>query len=238
MRLRKPAVLITGGARRLGLALTQEALALGLDVVAHYRTSAAPLKRWLSRRPGLSRRVQFLQADLHPDTARTVIAAAQRLAPRLCGLVNNAAVFTPGGPRDRAHLRAMLQANAVTPYALGAAFHRAVGAGWIVHITDARAAAPNRTYRNYRLSKLLLEQLTGQQALRYAPSVRVNAIAPGAVLRAAGTGPAAFRALLRRMPLGNGGTVGDIRRAFAYLYRARSVTGQVLYVDGGWHVAP
>jgi NAD(P)-dependent dehydrogenase (short-subunit alcohol dehydrogenase family) len=165
------------------------------------------------------------------------VEQAQSMCRRLVGLVNNASLFTPGNLADPAHLAALLESNALVPAALAAAFAARARSGWIVNITDANIKAPNRTWQNYRISKLLLEELTRQQAFLCAPRFRVNAIAPGAILPASGSSAASFRALADRIPLRRTGSLADIRAAFAGLLSAPYVTGQVLYVDGGRHVS-
>ena len=232
----QPSVLITGGAKRLGLALAAEALSLGLDVVIHYRRERHEALCWLRRECAAKSRVLFVKANLRPQDAAALVDRALRLKPGLVGLVNNASVFAPGDLSDQEHLRATLDSNALVPAALAEAFRHRVRRGWIVNVTDARVAPLNRTYQNYRISKLLLQELTRQQAFRYAPDVRVNAIAPGAILPAAGTSRSAFRRLARHIPLGRTGDLGAVRQAFAYLVQAEHVTGQTMYVDGGWHL--
>jgi len=235
--LRNPTVLITSGVKRLGLALTREALDLGFDVIAHYRTSPAPLGRLLRADPALCGRVRLLQADITPGNASEVVASAASQCRRLVGLVNNASLFTPGGPDNSAHLRSTIESNALVPAALTAALSEQVRSGWIVNITDAHVRPFTRTWQNYRLSKLLLTDIMARQALLYAPSFRVNAIAPGAILAPAGMERSTFRSLARLIPLRRTGSVDDVRAAFAYLVRSSYVTGQVLFVDGGWHLS-
>jgi pteridine reductase len=238
MELAHPAVLVTSGTKRLGLALAKQALAMGMDVVLHYRSHTREANSWLSRNPSMRTRVALLQASLSPANAAEVIAQARGCCRTLVGLVNNAAVFTRGNLSDSDHLQNTLTTNAIVPAALTAAFAGAVDSGWVVNVTDARVDAPNRNYQNYRVSKLLLTELTRQQAFLYAPAVRVNAIAPGAILPAAGASRTEFDRLSRQVPMGRTGTLADIAEGFACLVRGDYLTGQVLFVDGGSHLVP
>lgn len=236
MKLKNPAVLITGGTRRLGLACAHEVLDLGFDVILHYRSRAREARAVLTRHPLLRERVRLVQQDLTPASSPDLIEKCRGMARRLIGLVNSASVFEKGDLNDVAHLSATLDTNALVPSALTAAFALQAGAGWVVHLTDAHIDGLNRTYQNYRVSKLLLTELTRQHAFLYAPGIRVNAIAPGAVLPASGTSRKEFAALGSHIPLGHTGSPADIRRALAYLIQGDYVTGQVLCVDGGWHL--
>jgi NAD(P)-dependent dehydrogenase (short-subunit alcohol dehydrogenase family) len=89
------------------------------------------------------------------------------------------------------------------------------------------------TYQNYRISKLLLEEITRQQALLYAPAIRVNAIAPGAMLPSEGN-EAYFATLSEKIPLRSTGDLRSLTDAYSFLIKNHYITGQVLRVDGGW----
>jgi NAD(P)-dependent dehydrogenase (short-subunit alcohol dehydrogenase family) len=232
----RPTVLITSGTTRLGLALALEAVEQGWDVVAHYRSKAAPLQRALRDDPTLRSRINLLQADITVENAAEVFDHARALSHNIQGLVNNASSFVPSDLTDQQALRDTLNNNALVPSALAQAFYAHTRSGWIVNITDAHVAPLNRRFQNYRIAKLLLSELTRQQAFAYAPRVRVNAIAPGPVLPARGVTPAQFRSLAATTPLGRATTPAAVRRAFAYLLNSPDVTGQTLFVDSGWHL--
>jgi NAD(P)-dependent dehydrogenase (short-subunit alcohol dehydrogenase family) len=231
-----PAILVTASSRRLGFAFAKESLAMGYSVIGHYRSGTGAFGSWLRRHPEHLARVFFVRADLDHDPGRAVSEAC-RLPVRLTGLVNNASVFRTGNVTDPGSLRNMLATNACAPMELSARFFQEVGKGWIINITDAHAAPVNRAYQNYRISKLLLTEITRQCAFTFAPSVRVNAIAPGAVLPARGRDPSYFSTLAQRMPLRRTPRIADLMLAYRYLVENRSVTGQVLCVDSGWHLA-
>lgn len=235
---RKPeAVLITAGTKRLGFHIAKASLALGYSVILHYRSSDRTARHWLQRHPEYASRVHFLQQDLttHPES---LIEAALDLPCRLTGLVNNASLFSRGDLSDCIHLRSMLDIHLLVPAVLGTTFADHIRKGWIITITDALAGRTNVAWQNYRMSKLFLEELTRQQALRFAPELRVNAIAPGAVLPSSETGTAAFRNLATLIPLRKTTPVAAITDAYRFLISTTSCTGQIIRIDGGWSLTP
>lgn len=234
--MQKNAVLITGGTDRLGLAMAQSCLEMGYPVILHFRSSADPARKLLSRSK-YKDHVHFIHWDLSPETTDGLIAAARSWHP-LCGLVNNASIFTSGSLETTVHFNETIATNTMVPLALARTFAQNKSARWIINITDAHIDTILPRYQNYRLSKLWLEQLTSQMAVLWAPRIRVNALAPGAILAAKGTTKESFRKLAQSIPLKRTGTVGDIRKAFEFLVEHQHITGQNLHVDGGWHLKP
>jgi len=225
-------VLITGAAGRLGLELAKECLDMGYHAVIHYRSSAEPAKSLLCG----GGRATFIQADLAESPEKFMDSVRSLPVPPLTGLINNAAVFQQGNMSDPAHFCDMLAANALIPLKLSAGFAESAGSGWIVNITDAHTAPMSRKYQNYRVSKMLLDEITRQLAYLYAPSIRVNAIAPGAVLPPAGEPGGAFDALPESIPAGRTGDPRNIRQTLRFLIENDYVTGTAVAVDGGWHL--
>ena len=235
MNKKQKAVLITGAAQRLGLILAQQCLTMGLAVIIHYRTSDKLARQWLKRHPAFESKVFFICAELTTDTA-AIMDAIQSLPLTLVGLINNASIFTPGNLSDPNHFANTLAVNALAPLALCDQFCKQCGKGWIINITDAHIQSKNKRYQNYRISKQFLQMLTEQLAFLYAPHIRVNAIAPGALLVAQSEDSASFKKLAHTIPLGITGDTKGLCRACEYLINADSITGQCLYVDGGWHI--
>jgi NAD(P)-dependent dehydrogenase (short-subunit alcohol dehydrogenase family) len=227
-------VLITGASGRLGLELAKECLDLGYRAVIHYRTSAEPAES-VFRGDG---RAAFIQADLteSPESSEKLIESAMAMPVTLAGLINNASVFEAGDMSDPKHFNKMLAINALAPLRLSAEFAKRAKSGWIVNITDARAGHISKKYQNYRVSKLFLDEITRQTAYLYAPSIRVNAIAPGAMLPAAGEAPEYFEGLAKEIPLRKTGGAVGIRQALKFLIENDYMTGAVIPVDGGWHL--
>jgi len=230
-------ILITSGTKRLGLAMAHSSLKLGFNVILQYRTSAQPGLRTLTRNKEYIGRVHFVQWDLTPANAAAFIQEISKVGP-LCGLVNNASVFVPGDLNDSGAFESAHDSNTLVPLALSRAFVKNRTAAWILNVTDAHIDTVLPRYQNYRISKLWLEQLTAQMAVLWAPRIRVNAIAPGAILPASSGETTPFALLREKIPLGRTGKLSDISKGFEFLVTTDYVTGQTLYIDGGWHLVP
>lgn len=235
MELRHENILITAGTQRIGFELLQESLAMGYNVIAHYRSRNDQARAWLETLPLLHNRVHFIQQDLS-ESPEMLIEKATRFSGKLVGLVNNASVFSKGNLSDSAHLTEMLNIHFHIPNKLSAHFCKTVASGWIVNITDAIIQRPNHTFQNYRISKLFLNELTRQQASLYAPNFRVNAIAPGAILPSAALSAESFDSLAEKIPLKKTGPIQSVANTFRFLVGNDYCTGQIIAVDGGWHL--
>lgn len=238
-----PVALVTGAARRIGAAIVRRLHAAGYDIALHYHGSAgeaAALAAALEAvRPGS---VLPLQADLAVfDRLPELVARAVGRFGRLDALVNNASGFAPAafGGIHPAHWDAMLAVNAKAPFFLAqaAAPHLRAARGAIVNLSDVYARAPRADLAAYAVSKGALEAATRALAVAMAPEVRVNAVAPGAILWPEdGIDPGLQARLLAMTPLGRAGTPEDIAGAVLWLLRdAGYTTGSVLAVDGGRH---
>lgn len=222
-------IIITAGTKRLGFAFAQTSLALGYSVLLHYRSSKGDSEQLLKEYPD---KVHFIQQDLE-QSPEQIIEKALSLNNEVVGLVNNASQFSTGNLSQPDHFLNTLSINTITPLQLSNAFYKMVSKGWIINITDANIHHTNLTYQNYRISKLFLEEITRQQAVLYAPEIRVNAIAPGAMLPSKGK-EAYFATLSEKIPLRATGNLSALTSAYSFLVQNDYITGQVLRVDGGW----
>lgn len=234
-------VVLTGGAKRVGAAIARELHGRGLSLVLHYRSArkeAEQLKAELeSVRAGS---VVLAQADLLRDEAPAVLVErALQSFGRLDMLVNNASSFyeTPlrtASPQDWTDL---LGTNLRAPFFLcqQAAPHLLAAGGAIVNIIDIHAERPLKGYPLYSIAKAGLAMLTKSLALEMAPGVRVNGIAPGAILwPTAGFPPEKQQEVLERIPRGQLGSAEDIAATVAFLLLdSPYITGQIWAVDGG-----
>jgi len=245
--MREAAVLVTGGAKRVGAAIVRELHGAGMRVVVHCRASlgeAEALARELNAaRPASA---AIVQGDL-ADTASLpalVEAAASRFG-RLDGLVNNASGFrpTPFATLTPADWEELSATNLRAPMFLAkaAAAHLARAGGAIVNVIDIHAERPLRDFTAYSVAKAGLAGLTRSLALELAPGVRVNGVSPGAILwpEPDDAFPPEERArITAQTPLRRTGRPEDIAGAVKYLLLdAPFVTGQVLAVDGGRSIA-
>jgi pteridine reductase len=237
--------LVTGAARRIGAAIARRLHADGYDLALHYRDSAADMHALAAELEGVrAGSVLALQADLADfDRLPELVAKTIGRYGRLDALVNNASAFFPT-PVDAAtptQWDALFAVNARAPYFLAqaAAPHLRAARGAIVNLADIYALQPRADLAVYSASKAALLGVTRALAVALAPEVRVNAIAPGAILWPdAGVDEGLQQALLAKTPLGRTGTPEEIAGVVAWLLRdAGYVTGQVLRVDGGRHLA-
>lgn len=237
----RPVALVTGSARRLGAAIARALHAAGYDLVLHCHASRADADALAAEldaaRAGST---LVLQADLAAfDRLPELVASIIGRFGRLDALVNNASAFfpTPFGSATPAQWDALFAANARAPFFLAqaAAPHLRATRGAIVNLADIHGERPLRDHPVYGMSKAALLHMTRALALELAPEVRVNAIAPGAILWPdTGKDEAAKSALLARTPLGRTGTPGEVAGAVRWLLAdATYTTGQVLRLDGG-----
>lgn len=237
----RPVALVTGAARRLGAAIARRLHAAGYDLALHYRRSAADMAMLVAEleaaRPGSA---FSLQADLAEyDRLPELVAHTLGRYGRLDALVNNASAFspTPLGTIAPADWDAQFLINARAPLILAqaAAPHLKAARGAIVNLVDLYAERPLRDHIVYCMSKAALVAATRALALELAPEVRVNAIAPGAILWPDdGKAETDKSALLARTPLGRTGSEDEIADAALWLLQgADYTTGHVLPVDGG-----
>ena len=237
----RPVALVTGAARRIGAAIARTLHAAGYDLALHCHRSRAELDALAADLDSVrAGSVLALQADLAEfDRLPELVAAAVGRFGHLDALVNNASAFFPTrmGETTPAQWEALFAANARAPFFLAqaAAPHLRAARGAIVSLVDIYAERPLRDHAVYGMSKAALACMTRALALELAPEVRVNAIAPGAILwPEEGKDDAAKAAILARTPLGRTGTPEEIAEAVRWLLReARYTTGQVLRVDGG-----
>jgi pteridine reductase len=239
-------VLITGGARRVGAAISRRLHAAGASLMLHYRASAGEARLLQAELNGVrAGSVALIQADLL-DVGKLASLVDQTLATfgRLDGLVNNASSFfpTPVGDITPAAWEDLIGTNLRAPLflsqAAAPALRRAQGA--IVNITDIHAERPLKGYVVYTAAKAGLAGLTRSLARELAPEVRVNAVAPGPILwpEDGQFDELSRQRIVSHTPLKREGSPDDIARAVHFLLAdAPYVTGETIAVDGGRHMA-
>ncbi|MBF8268982.1 MAG: Pteridine reductase [Gammaproteobacteria bacterium] len=233
-------VLITGAAGRIGAVIARLLHAETMDIVIHYRHSAAgaaALVRELNQiRP---RSATAVQADLvKPGATTHIIASAVTFNNRLDVLINNASSFypTPVVTTTEEQWQDLIDTNMKAPFFLAqqAAPHLRTQSGCIINITDIHGQRPLRTYPVYSAAKAGLVMLTQALAKELAPEIRVNGIAPGAILWPEELAQEVKDKILSRTVLGYKGEPADIARAVKFLIEdADYMTGQILTIDGG-----
>lgn len=243
----RPIAIVTGGARRVGLAIARSLANAGCDLVITYRTSEDEARGAAAEIRSGGRAVRLERVDLADLAAAESLA--RRLAaelPRLDVLVHNASIY---GPTPLAELTAELALshatiNAIAPLLLSKHLSPRLsesplpGGGAIVAMSDIHAIGrPRKGYIAYNMSKAALTEMVRSLARDLAPRVRVNAVAPG-VVAFGESGPDADpemqRRYLSRVPLERSGTPEDAAEAVRWLaLDAHYTTGQIVRVDGG-----
>lgn len=241
--LNERVVLITGAAHRIGATIATTLHAEGMKVVLHYRNSASAA-RALAAELNAARpdSVVTVQGDLL-DIARlpAVVEEAANAWGHIDVLVNNASTFYPTqvGEVNETQWEELIGSNLKAPFFLAqaAAPHLRQAEGCIVNIVDIHADRPLKGYPVYSIAKAGLVMLTKALAKELGPAVRVNAVAPGAILwpeNANELDSAAQQEIISRTALKRRGEPMDIARAVRFLVRdALYMSGQVLTVDGG-----
>ena len=239
MSLEGKAVLITGGARRVGRALVLAAAQAGADIFLHYRRSETEAEALRDELAGLGRRAFLLKADLsNPQACMDLIGRARRQAD-LFALVNNAAVFedTNWETTDLAAWNLSMQVNLTAPFLLSQAFAHSLDRqadGRIINLLDWRALRPGSDHLAYTISKAGLAALTTSLAVALAPRITVNGLALGAVLPPEAGAPAG---LLDKIPAGRWASLDEVGQALVFLLDGPTyITGEILHVDGGRHL--
>lgn len=237
----KPVALITGSARRVGAAIARSLHAAGYDLALHHRRSASEASALQAElelaRPGST---LVLQADLSEfDRLPELIAQTIGRFGRLDALVNNASAFypTPVGVATPAMWDDLFAANARAPFFLSQAAvpHLKASRGAIVNLVDIYAERPLKNHTVYVMAKAALAMMTMSLARELGPEIRVNGVAPGAVLWPdQGKSEREKTALLESTALQRAGAPEDVAEAVRWLLQgARYTTGQIIRVDGG-----
>jgi len=237
----RPVALITGAGKRVGATIARTLHDAGYDLALHCRRSVAEAEALAAecarQRPGST---LVLQADLaHHDAPAALVDTLLAHYGRLDALVNNASAFfpTPVGSASVAQWNELFASNAQAPFFLAQAATPALrtARGAIVNLVDIYAERALADHPIYCMAKAALAAMTRALALDLAPEVRVNGVAPGAVLWPSDGKPYADQqALLARTPLERAGAPEDVAGAVLWLLRdAPFVTGQILRIDGG-----
>ncbi len=233
-------VLITGAAHRIGAVTARYLHQHGMNIVLHYRSSrkaAQQLQDELNAERENS--VMLIQADLHATNGlHTLVEEAVKAWGRLDVLINNASTFypTPIGKANENQWDDLMGSNLKAPFFLSqaAAPYLKKQQGCIVNIVDIHAERPLKNFPIYSMAKAGLVMMTKSLAAELGPDVRVNGVAPGAILWPENLDEVAQQRIVSRTFLKRQGEPRDIAKAIHYLVTAADyVTGQIIAVDGG-----
>ena len=235
--MNKKAVLITGGARRLGRSMAEHFGTAGYDIALHYAFSeddAQELQQSLTRQ---SVHCQLFQADLRqPNAAQELIKRVHHRMPHFRVLVNNASTFQRISFANTTpeQLDEIFAVNFKAPFLATQAFAKQVGQGAVVNMLDVSTHTNRTGYFAYLLAKKALADFTHMAARELAPAIRVNGIMPGVILPSGGMRD--MDDYEKALPLRAKAGPEDIARAALLLAEEPYMVGQMLYVDGGEHL--
>lgn len=245
--------LVTGGAKRIGREICLYLARRGHDVAVHYSSSSAEAEETAAAIRALGRKAALLQADLLDEAAveGLVPEAVAALGGPLTVLVNNASIFEYDNLRtatreswDRAmgsNLRApfvLIQSFAAqAPQALPDANGEPLAQAMVLNMIDQRVWKPTPEFMSYSLAKAGLWSLTRTAAQALAPHVRVNAVGPGPTVQGARQSDGHFARQRAATILQRGAGPSDVTAALGFFLDSPSVTGQMIAVDGGQHLA-
>jgi NAD(P)-dependent dehydrogenase (short-subunit alcohol dehydrogenase family) len=247
------AALVTGGAQRLGAAMVRELAARGHAVAIHCHASRDAAEALAAEITAAGGRAAVVAADLldREATARLVPDAAAALGQPLCVLVNNASIFehdtvatATWDSWDRhigSNLRApfeLIQAFAAHAPAAGRdEAGEPIAHAIVVNMLDQRVRKLTPEFATYTIAKMGLWTLTRTAAQGLAPAIRVMGIGPGPTLRGSRQSEAHFEAQRAATVLGRGASPEEIARTLGFILDSPGLTGQVLCIDGGQHLA-
>ena len=243
MILKDKTAVVTGAAHRVGKAIALALAEAGAQVVVHYFHSTGLVAATLADLKARGVQAVGVQADLfQPEGVETVFAAAEAAFGGVDVLVNSAALMEPGDvlTLSRADWQRSLDLNLTAPFFCAqraAQSMRARGGGAIVNIADLSGLQPWARYPAHSVSKAGLIMATEVLAKALAPDIRVNAIAPGPVVKPEDWSDAHWHTLGQRTLLKRTGSGYDVARAAIFLLEADYITGETLLVDGGRHLA-
>lgn len=240
----KHAVLITGAGARLGRALALGLAKDGHAIAVHYNRSKDGADSLVKSIAGAGGTAASVRANLFvPQDLDTLVArASAALGSPLTGLINNASTFSMDSARNmtRASYDYHMDINLRAPLLLAGQFQKQCpkdAGGFIINMLDQRVLNPDPTFFSYSIAKSAMQWATQTLAQELAPYIRVSAIGPGPSLASIHQDAETFEAEIETTLLKRGSPPEDLLAAARYLIAARSVTGQMIAVDGGQHLA-
>ena len=234
-------ILITGAAQRIGKEIALSFFNKGWDIVIHFNSSRLEAEALADKMNSeRSNSAMIVQANLdNADEVTKLVKKTLSKNSRIDALINNASTFypTPIGTFSEENWNALMGSNLKAPLFLIQSFHKELekNQGFIINITDINVDKALINHSIYLAAKSGLQTLTKSLAKELAPNIRVNAIAPGAILEPPNIEwtTEQKKNIIHAVPMKRMGTEKDIVDAAMYLAEAEYVTGQILNIDGG-----
>lgn len=236
MDIKGKKVLVTGGAKRIGREICKAFAKAGAKVVIHYNSSEKEAKSLFREIGGFDKGHDIVRADL---SVREELSGIYDMLDETDILINNASVFYNSclGKENILHAKKQFDINFWSPFELMCElYNRRHKETLIINMLDYRINHYGMADSSYAISKKSLETLTVMAALQWAPKIRVNGIAPGFVISPVGMESSKMEKSLKKVPTGNPVSIKDICSTCFYLVKTDSITGEVVYLDGGAHI--
>lgn len=228
--------IITGSVKRIGKNLSVRLAQKGVNLALHYNSSekeARELKNILNKYPI---HITFIKQDLNETNAgEKVFQSAINKFGKIDILINNASIFPENNIKTFTYenLINSINIHAWAPLQLSRCLYTNSEKGVIINILDTRLWDYDLKHASYYLGKQMLKNLTRMLAIEFAPKIRVNAVAPGLILPPPGETEEYLKKMSKTNPLQAFGDVDDVSDAIIFLLKAKFITGQVIFIDGG-----
>jgi len=236
----KGTALVTGGAKRIGRELALALAERNFSLAIHYHHSKKEVEDLLSEVRKLGVKASSFQADLSQEKEFTsLVPKVSKEFPDLNLLINNASVFQKASLRETSIelFNRQFDINFRAPYFLTRDFSKYCKKGQVINFLDTRITSNIRgDHFAYTLSKKALDNFTKMAAIALAPNIRVNGIAPGFLLAPGKKSENSLEPLIKNTPLERKPELRDLVRGVLFLVENESVTGQVLFINGGEHL--
>jgi len=238
--IRGETALITGSAKRIGRATVLALANAGANVVIHYHGSASEAEELIVEVIKLGVKGWTIQADLSDQSQlESLLDRASGIAGPINILINNASIF-PKSDFNKVTLDELISSikiDAWAPFILGRKFAEMPGAEHIINMLDTRIVTDyDWLHFAYNAAKHMLGLFTKMMAIRFAPSIAVNAIAPGLILPPEGMSLEYLEQLKDSLPMKKIGDPAYVAEAILFLVTSQFITGQIIFVDGGRHL--
>ena len=228
--------LITGASKRLGRATALTLAENGINTIIHYNKSehdAAETVKLSLEKNVISAKIQYNLKDI--GGIKNLLNEAKNVTGKLDFLINSASIYPVDSLNSLSdfNLNNTININTLAPFVLAREFNNICERGSIINFLDARMTDFEPNHISYQLSKQMLLNLTKMMSLEFAPSIRVNAVAPGIIIPDNISDEESLLRLKEGNPLKRIGTPVEISSTVLFLLQNEFITGQVIYVDGG-----
>ncbi len=238
MQLQGKTAIVTGAGRRLGAAIAEALASRGCNLLIHHHASPQPAAELARRANALGVQAHVAQADLaRVEGVHQLFESFDGCFARLDLLVNSAAIMQAVDllTATEADWQRSMALNLKGPFFClqQAALRMQARGGVIINISDLAGQRPWMRFPIHSISKAGVDMLTRVAALRLAPGVRVNGVAPGPVLKPEGMSLARWDQMGEALPLGRAGGPENVVQAVLFLAENDFITGETIVVDGG-----